>query len=148
MQDGKLPYETDRPFTEANGGTTESSFQKARSCSPRATPQTRPLYPRGQGQGHRSSPSRKEAVIAVLDAGHFCGEGCLAGQLVRMASVVAMTDCIATRMEKAVVVRMIHENQEFSERFTTHLLARNIRVEADLVDQLFNSSESVWRASF
>ncbi len=83
----------------------------------------------------------KEAVIAILHAGDFCGEGCLSGQMVRMASVVAMTDCVATRLEKTAVVRMMHENKEFSEQFTAHLLARNVRVESDLVDQLFNSSE-------
>ncbi len=83
----------------------------------------------------------KEAVIAILEAGSFVGEGCLAGQQVRMASVVAMTDCIASRLEKAVVIRMLHENAQFSEKFTAYLLARNARVEADLVDQLFNSSE-------
>jgi CRP-like cAMP-binding protein len=58
-----------------------------------------------------------------------------------MASVIAMTDCVAARMDKATIIRRLHEDQKFSERFTAHLLARNIRVEADLVDQLFNSSE-------
>jgi len=87
------------------------------------------------------SEQGKEAVIAMLGAGDFCGEGCLGGQLVRMASVVAITDCIATRMEKAAIIGMIHDHEEFSELFTAHLLARNIRVEADLVDLLFNSSE-------
>ena len=87
------------------------------------------------------SEQGKEAVVAILAPGDFCGEGCLAGQTVRISSVVAMTDCAATRIGKAAIIRMIHENQEFSELFTAHLLARNIRVEADLVDQLFNSSE-------
>jgi CRP-like cAMP-binding protein len=83
----------------------------------------------------------KEALIAILEADSFCGEGCLAGQTVRMSSVVAMTDCLVTRLEKAAVIRMLHEDKEFSEQFTAYLLARNIRVESDLVDQLFNSSE-------
>ena len=83
----------------------------------------------------------KEAVVAMLGAGDFCGEGCLGGQLARMASVVAITDCVAARMEKIAVIRRLHNDQKFSELFTAHLLARNIRVEADLVDQLFNSSE-------
>jgi CRP/FNR family transcriptional regulator, cyclic AMP receptor protein len=87
------------------------------------------------------SEQGKEAVIAILEAGSFVGEGCLTGQQVRMASVVAMTDCIAARLEKSAVIRMLHEDAQFSGKFTTYLLARNARVEADLVDQLFNSSE-------
>ncbi len=87
------------------------------------------------------SEQGKEAVIAILDAGNFCGEGCIGGQTLRMASVVAMTGCAATRMEKATVIRLIHEDENFSKLFTAHLLARSIRVEADLVDLLFNSSE-------
>jgi CRP/FNR family transcriptional regulator, cyclic AMP receptor protein len=87
------------------------------------------------------SEQGKEAVIAILGPGDFCGEGCLGGQTVRISSVMAMTDGTATRIGKAAVIRMIHDNQEFSELFTAHLLARNIRVESDLVDQLFNSSE-------
>ena len=87
------------------------------------------------------SEQGKEAVVAILTAGDFCGEGCLARQAVRMASVVAMTDGAATRIGKSTVVRMLHDNPEFSELFTAHLLARKIRVEADLVDHLFNSSE-------
>ena len=83
----------------------------------------------------------KEAIVAVLDAGEFFGEGCLAGQLLRMATATAMTDCTLVRIEKPVMVRMLHEQRRFSELFVTHLLSRNIRFEEDLVDQLFNSSE-------
>lgn len=83
----------------------------------------------------------KEAVIAVLGPGRFFGEGCLAGQKVHMASAIAMTDCVVTRLERSAVIRMLHEDQAFSELFTAYLLERKIRVEADLVDQLFNSSE-------
>ena len=87
------------------------------------------------------SPQGKEAIVAVLGAGEFFGEGCLAGQRLRMATAVAMTDCILDKVEKAVMVRMLHEQQDFSELFVKHLLSRSIRYEADLVDQLFNSSE-------
>jgi CRP-like cAMP-binding protein len=87
------------------------------------------------------SEQGKEAVIAILGAGSFFGEGCLAGQKVHMASAIAMTDCVVTRLERSAVVRMLHEDQAFSELFTAYLLERKIRVEADLVDQLFNSSE-------
>jgi len=87
------------------------------------------------------SEQGKEAVIAILDAGDFTGEGCLGEQAVRMATAVPMTDCVVTRLEKAAVIRLMRENKAFSEQFMAHLLARNIRVEADLVDHLFNSSE-------
>ena len=83
----------------------------------------------------------KEAVVAVLGPGQFCGEGCLAGQPRRMATVTAITEAEIMRLEKTAVVRVLHDEPAFSEFFVLHLLARNIRVEEDLVDQLFNSSE-------
>ena len=87
------------------------------------------------------SEQGKEAVIAMLAKESFFGEGCLAGQTQRMATVEAMTDCVIERLEKAVIVRLIHTEPAFSELFIAHLLGRAIRVEADLVDHLFNSSE-------
>jgi CRP/FNR family transcriptional regulator, cyclic AMP receptor protein len=87
------------------------------------------------------SQQGKEAVVAILDAGEFFGEGCLAGQTRRMATATTMMDAVIVRLEKAAVVRVIRHEPEFSEVFIAHLLGRNIRVEADLVDQLFNSSE-------
>lgn len=83
----------------------------------------------------------KEAIVAVLGTGDFFGEGCLAGQPLRMATAVAMSDCSIDKIEKSVMVRMLHEQHNLSELFVKHLLSRNIRFEADLVDQLFNSSE-------
>jgi len=83
----------------------------------------------------------KEAVIAILGPGDFFGEGCLAGQPVRMASAAAMSECSIMRLEKAALIRILREEPEFSEMFLMHVLSRNIRFEADLVDQLFNSSE-------
>ena len=88
-----------------------------------------------------TSQEGKEAIIAILGEGEFFGEGCLAGQLLRMATATAMTDCALARIEKALMVRTLHEQHEFSELFVMHLLSRSIRYEADLVDQLFNSSE-------
>jgi CRP/FNR family transcriptional regulator, cyclic AMP receptor protein len=87
------------------------------------------------------SPRGKEAIVAVLGAGEFFGEGCLAGQPLRMATAVAMTDCILDKVEKPAMVRILHEQHDISELFVKHLLSRSIRYEADLVDQLFNSSE-------
>ena len=88
-----------------------------------------------------SSQQGKEAIVALLSDGDFFGEGCLAGQLLRIATATAMTDCTLARIEKPLMARTLHEQHDFSELFVTHLLSRNIRYEADLVDQLFNSSE-------
>jgi CRP-like cAMP-binding protein len=87
------------------------------------------------------SEQGKEAVVAVLGPDEFCGEGCLTGQPVRLATATAMTECEIMRLEKATMIRVIHEEPAFAEMFVSHLLARTSRVEADLVDQLFNSSE-------
>jgi CRP-like cAMP-binding protein len=87
------------------------------------------------------SPQGKEAVIAILNAGEFFGEGCLAAQRRRMATVTAMTDCTVMRIEKAVIAEAIDREPALSQMFIDHLLSRTLRVEADLVDQLFNSSE-------
>jgi CRP/FNR family transcriptional regulator, cyclic AMP receptor protein len=87
------------------------------------------------------SQQGKEAVIAVLGPDEFFGEGCLAGQPLRIASAAAMTECQIMRLKKVTIIRALHEEPAFAEMFISHLLARTIRVEADLVDQLFNSSE-------
>jgi CRP/FNR family transcriptional regulator, cyclic AMP receptor protein len=87
------------------------------------------------------SSSGKEAVVAILGPGDFFGEGCLARQTLRMATASAMDVCSIMRMEKARIIRLLREEPAFSEMFVAHLLSRSIRVEEDLVDQLFNSSE-------
>jgi CRP/FNR family transcriptional regulator, cyclic AMP receptor protein len=87
------------------------------------------------------SEQGKEAVLAVLGTGDFFGEGCLTGQPQRLSTVSAITECVIVRIAKADVTRVIHEEPAFAELFISHLLARNSRVEEDLVDQLFNSSE-------
>jgi CRP/FNR family transcriptional regulator, cyclic AMP receptor protein len=87
------------------------------------------------------SEQGKEAVIAILGADEFFGEGCLAGQAQRISTVTTMTDAVIARLEKEAIVQVIHREPSFSEKFIAHLLGRSIRVEADLVDQLFNSSE-------
>ena len=87
------------------------------------------------------SPQGKEAVLAILGSDDFFGEGCLAGQPRRMATVRTMTDCAVVRVDKAAMARLIRVESGFSEIFIGHILGRTIRVEEDLVDQLFNSSE-------
>ena len=83
----------------------------------------------------------KEAVIAILNTGTFFGEGCLAGQRVRMATATAIGPSTMLRIEQKEMIRALHDQHAFSDFFIRHMLLRNIRVEADLVDQLFNSSE-------
>ena len=87
------------------------------------------------------SPRGKEAVVAILGSGDFFGEGSVAGQPLRMATATAMTDCSVLRVQRETMVQMLHSEPALSELFMTYLLSRNIRIEEDLVDHLFNSSE-------
>ena len=87
------------------------------------------------------SSAGKEAVIAVLEDDHFFGEGCLVGQPRRMATAAAVAACRIINVEKPEMVRQLHAQPAFADRFLTHMLTRNIRIEEDLIDQLFNSSE-------
>ena len=83
----------------------------------------------------------KEAVVAILGPGDFFGEGCLAGQPLRVATAASITECSILRVQKETMIRMLHNEPAWSERFMAYLLSRNVRIEEDLVDQLFNSSE-------
>jgi len=96
---------------------------------------------RGKVKLSVTSQQGKEAIVAILSAGEFLGEGCLAGQTLRISTAVAMTDCTLDKIEKSLMAQKLHEQHDISELFVKHLLSRNVRYEADLVDQLFNSSE-------
>jgi CRP/FNR family cyclic AMP-dependent transcriptional regulator len=96
---------------------------------------------KGQIQLTVVSMEGKEAVIAVLGTSDFCGEGCLVGEPLRMMTATTMTQCVIVRLEKAAVIRAIHEDPEFSEFLVSYLLKRTARLTDNLVDQLFNSSE-------
>jgi CRP/FNR family cyclic AMP-dependent transcriptional regulator len=87
------------------------------------------------------SKTGREAVVAMLDGGDFFGEGCLAGQRVRMGSATALTASSVLRVGRLQMVKLLHKQHELSDRFIAHMLARNIRIEEDLIDQLFNSAE-------
>src|SRR6478735_12463327 len=87
------------------------------------------------------SKTGREAVVAMLGEGDFFGEGCLAGQRVRMGSATAQVPSAILRVGKAQMVKLLHKQHEMSDRFIAHMLARNIRIEEDLIDQLFNSAE-------
>ena len=87
------------------------------------------------------SEQGKEAVVAILGPGHFFGEGCLNGHALRIATTTAMVECVITRISKAAMIATVHNEPNFSELFMAYLLERNGRIEEDLIDQLFNSSE-------
>jgi CRP/FNR family transcriptional regulator, cyclic AMP receptor protein len=87
------------------------------------------------------SKSGREAIVAMLGPGDFFGEGCLSGQPLRLGSATAITPSVILLIQKATMVRLLHQQHAMSDRFISHMLARNIRIEEDLIDQLFNSSE-------
>jgi CRP/FNR family cyclic AMP-dependent transcriptional regulator len=117
-------------------------YKAAETIFSQGDPATSVMYVR-QGAVRLSvlSHAGKEAVVAVLDGAHFFGEGCLAGQSQRMATATAMTACTIVVVDKQEMVRQLHTKPAFADRFLIHMLARNIRIEEDLIDQLFNSSE-------
>ena len=124
------------------GGKTSIEYAANRNIFWQGDPADSVFYLRkGKVKIAVTSDQGKEAIVAFLDAGEFFGEGCLAGQPLRIASATAMTDCSLARIEKALMAHMLHQGHDVSELFVRHLLLRNIRFEGDLVDQLFNSSE-------
>jgi CRP/FNR family transcriptional regulator, cyclic AMP receptor protein len=125
-----------------NSGRTISKYRKDQTLFSQGSPADAVFYIRkGKVKITVVSEQGKEAVVAIQGPDEFCGEGCLTGQARRLATASAMTECEIMRLEKAAMLRVLHEEPAFSEMFVSHLLARTIRVEADLVDQLFNSSE-------
>ena len=125
-----------------NGGRTVASVRKGDVIFAQGEPAYAVFYIQtGKVKITVTSEQGKEAVVAILGAGAFFGEGCLVGQPLRLASASAIIDSEVMRVEKAEMIRTLHTELTFAEVFTTHLLVRNSRVEEDLVDQLFNSSE-------
>jgi CRP-like cAMP-binding protein len=125
-----------------NGGKTVLEYGANRNIFLQGDPADSVFYLQGgKVKLAVTSQQGKEAIIAVLDAGDFFGEGCLAGQPLRMATAISVADCTLMRIDKQTMTRMLHEQHDISELFITHLLSRNIRFEGDLVDQLFNNSE-------
>ena len=117
-------------------------YEAKRTIFAQGDPATSIMYvERGTVRLSVLSHAGKEAVIAVMEAGHFFGEGCLVGQTHRMATASAMSACTIIVVEKAEMVRQLHAQPGFADRFLRHMLTRNIRIEEDLIDQLFNSSE-------
>jgi CRP-like cAMP-binding protein len=129
-------------LTKANGGRTTAEHGENGVIFSQGDPADAIFYiHKGKVKLTVLSRQGKEAVVAILGTGDFFGEGCLAGQPKRMGTAVSMSGCTISRLDKAAVIRALHEQPSFSEVFVAHLLSRNIRIEEDLVDQLFNSSE-------
>ena len=138
----KLPFDAKVFLDTENVGRTISKYRKDQIVFSQGSPADAVFYiQKGKIKITVLSEQGKEAVVAILGPDEFCGEGCLTGQPRRMATAVAMTECEIVRLEKAAMIRVLHKEPAFSEMFIAHLLARTIRVEEDLVDQLFNSSE-------
>ena len=135
-------FKVDDFLAEMDGGRSVLIFRKNRKVFSQGDPADAVFYiQEGKVKVCVISERGKEAVVAIHGEGDFFGEGCLSGQSVRLATAMAMTECVITQIDKAAMVRVLHDEPQFSERFMSHLLARNSRVEEDLVDQLFNSSE-------
>jgi CRP/FNR family transcriptional regulator, cyclic AMP receptor protein len=129
-------------LSKVNGGRAISDYRKNQIVYRQGEPADSVFYIQsGKVKKTVVSEQGKEAVVALLGTGDFFGEGCLTGQPLRLATVSAITECVIVRIAKADVTRVIHKESAFAELFIAHLLARNTRVEEDLVDQLFNSSE-------
>ena len=140
----KKPYDFDpKKFLATIGeGRRVLLFSKKQAIFAQGDPADADFYlQRGKVQLSVVSKVGKEATIGILNEGDFFGEGSLAGQALRMDSATAMTDCTVMRIERGAMMAALHREHTFSDLFVAYLLARNIRYEEDLVDQLFNSSE-------
>jgi CRP/FNR family cyclic AMP-dependent transcriptional regulator len=138
----KLSFEVQIFLAKESEGRTMSLYQRNQVIYSQGEPADSIFYiQEGKVKVTVLSDQKKEAIVAILEAGDFCGEGCLGTQRLRTATAVALEECQIIRLEKATMIGFLRNEPQFSEKFISHLLARNIRVEADLVDQLFNSSE-------
>ena len=142
MKKSKSQFDPKVFLAKANGGRTISKLRKNQVVFSQGDLADSVFYIRdGKVKITVVSELGKEAIVAVLGPDEFLGEGCLTGQLRRVATAKTLTECEIMRLEKKTIIQVLHEEPAFSEMFISHLLARTLRVEADLVDQLFNSSE-------
>jgi CRP/FNR family transcriptional regulator, cyclic AMP receptor protein len=138
----QAPFDPQAFLARANGGKTVARYRRNSRVFVQGGAADAVYYIQdGKVKLTVVSHQGKEAVVAILGAGDFLGEGCLAGQLVRMATATTMSDCTVMRLPKREMIRVLKDEPRFSELFVAHLLSRNIKIEEDLVDQLFNSSE-------
>jgi len=138
----RSPFDLKVFLTKANGGKASAEYRPNNRIFAQGGFADAVFYiNKGKIKLTVLSKQGKEAVVAMLGEGDFFGEGCLAGQPLRMASATAISECSIMKLDKALVLSLLHEEPSFSELFVAHLLSRNIKIEEDLVDQLFNSSE-------
>jgi CRP/FNR family transcriptional regulator, cyclic AMP receptor protein len=138
----KRPLNVSDFLSKMNGGRSLQKYRKNQKVFAQGDPADSVFYiQEGKVKVVVMSEEGKEAVVALHGKSDFFGEGCLAGQPLRLATVSAMTDCVIMRIDKADMVDRLRDEPKLSEVFIAYILARNARVEADLVDQLFNSSE-------
>ena len=136
------PFNADVFLHTGDGNRTVEKYRKNQKVFSQGEPADSVFFIQdGEVKVSVVSEQGEDAVVALHSKGEFFGEGCLTGQPLRLATVTAMTECVITRVEKAAMVRTLRDEPKFSELFMSYLLARNARVEEDLVDQLFNSSE-------
>ena len=140
---GKAPFDPKIFLAQAGAGRAISKYRKDQIIFSQGQVADAVFYiQQGKVKLTVVSEQGKEAVVAMVGPGHFFGEGCLNGHPVRIATTRAVDDdCVVTRLEKATMIATIHDEPEFSELFMSYLLTRNSRIEEDLIDQLFNSSE-------
>ena len=142
MATGQKQFDAKVFLTEANGGRTIGQYRKNQIVFAQGDPADSIFYVQTRKVKITVvSEQGKEAVVAILGTDDFCGEGCLVGQPRRLATATAMTESSIMRLAKVAVTDVIHKEAAFSEMFIAHLLSRTARIESDLVDQLFNSSE-------
>jgi CRP/FNR family transcriptional regulator, cyclic AMP receptor protein len=142
QRNGKPEFDPKQFLSKVNGGRTVVEYAPHQAVYQQGASADAVFYiQRGKAKVTVTSEQGKEAVVAFIADGDFFGEGCLTGQPQRMATVTALTQCLVTCIPKQEVIGALHDEPAFSELFIAHLLARNSRVEEDLVDQLFNSSE-------
>jgi CRP/FNR family transcriptional regulator, cyclic AMP receptor protein len=138
----KRSFEVKVFLTTVDGGRTVSNYRKNQKIFAQGDPADSVFYiQEGKVKVCVLSEQGKEAVVAIHGKGDFFGDGCLTGQPRRLATVMAMTECVIMRLDKAAMMKVLHNEPKFSEAFMAFLLVRKARVEEDLVDQLFNSSE-------
>lgn len=142
VQKKNLEFDTDAFLASIGEGRRIISFRKKQTVFTQGDPADAVFYiQKGKIKLTVVSKTGREATLGFLTEGTFFGEGSLAGQPLRMGSAVAATDCTVLRIAKKSMMKAIHSEHAFSDMFVAYLLARNIRYEEDLVDQLFNSSE-------
>jgi CRP/FNR family transcriptional regulator, cyclic AMP receptor protein len=135
-------FNTETFLSTINGGRTIAAFSKKQTIFRQGDSSDAVFYiQKGKVKLTVLSKTGKEATIGILNEGDFFGEGCLTGQAFRLCSATAMTDCSVMKIDKKSMNDVLHREHAFADMFVSYLLARNIRYEADLVDQLFNSSE-------